>query len=261
MTVLTNTKMKALFEQAGVGIANSKENPLVLEKIEDFGYTPESLLEAEALYNEAEHLYLTKGPKKGRKINLSIQLRNKIDEIHRVYLTYVRVLRRDLYDDPGLLKELQLVGPRDLTVSGKVKESKEFYKNCLDNHGGKLADVVLKYGLTPEKLQTRLDGIADVEQDRNFRASMVMDSEKTTEDRNKVVYKLFTWWRNYRDVLVYVFRDDPQQLEALKVKGYSLGYKPANKSSNGEEPPETPEPSEPPTGETPGTQIQENARQ
>lgn len=240
MTVLTNTQMKELFERAGICIANSRENPLILEKVVDFGYTPESLLEAEALYNEAENLYLTKGPKKGRKINLSIQLRNKIDEIHRVYMTYVRVLRRDLHDDPGLLKELLLVGNRDFTVSGKVKESKEFYKNCLDNHGGKLAEVVVKYGLTPEKLQTRMDGIADVELDRNFRASMVMDSEKTTEDRNKVIYKLYTWWRNYRDVLVYVFRDDPQQLEALRVKGYSLGYKPASKSSNGEEDPETP---------------------
>jgi len=260
MTVLTNTQMKELFEQAGIGIANSKDNPLLLDSVRDFGYTQESLLEAEALYKEAENLYLTQGPKKGRKINLSIQLRDKIDEIHRVYMTYVRVLRRDLYDDPGLLKELLLVEAWDFTFSGKLKESKEFYKNCMDNHGGKLGEVVLKYGLSLERLQTHLDSITDVELDRNFRASMVMDSEKTTEDRNKVIYRLYTWWRNYRDVLVYVFRKDPQQLEAFKITGYSMGYKPASKSANGGEAPETPEPSEPPTGETPGTQLQENVQ-
>jgi hypothetical protein len=252
MRRLSTKEVRQLFEEAGIGIENSKDNQMVFHKVQDFGHTPESLVEAESLYDEAEALYLTKGPKKGKKINLSIQLRNKIDDIHRIYMIYVKSLRRDLIDEPGLLKELLLVGARDFSFAGKIKEPKEFYKNCHDNHGGKIGEVVLKYGLTPEKLQVRLDSIADVEKDKSFRALLVMDSEKTTEDMYKVIYKLYTWWRNYRDALIYVFRDDPQQLEAFKIKGYSLGYKPKSQNSTGEEPPENPE-----TPETPETPAAE----
>ncbi|NIM10732.1 MAG: hypothetical protein GTO45_02050, partial [Candidatus Aminicenantes bacterium] len=47
-------------------------------------------------------------------------------------------------------------------------------------------------------------------------------------------------------VLLYVFRDDPQQLEAFKLKGYSLGYKPASSSGSGEEEPQDGQPAEEP---------------
>ncbi len=244
MRILTKKEMKELFEESGIAIENSKGDPVVLGKVQEFGYTAESLAAAEALHIEAETLYLEKGPKSGKKISLSIQLKNKIDEIHRHYMVYVKVLRIDLADDPGLLKELQLVDERDFTVSGKIKEPKEFYKNCLESN--KLAEVVVNYGLTPEKLQAHLDSIAEVEKDKSVRALLVRDAEKTTEDRNKVVFKLYTWWRSYKTVLLYVFRDDPQQLEAFKLKGYSLGYKPASSSGSGEEEPQDGQPAEEP---------------
>jgi hypothetical protein len=86
-----------------------------------------------------------------------------------------------------------------------------------------------------------------VENDKNYRAILVKDAEKTTEDRNKVILKLYNWWMNYKSVLIYVFKDDRQQLEAFKIKGYSIGYVP-RKSSSGEE-----EPTEPPAPPTPTT--------
>jgi hypothetical protein len=180
MRTFTKREMKGLLEEVGTAIKNSKDNPLVLEKIQEFGYTAESLAAAEALHKEAEALYLDKGPKSGRKISLSIQLRKKIDDIHNHYMVYVKILRIGLSDDPGLLKEFQLVDERDFTVSGKVIEPKEFYKNCLESN--KLAEVVVNYGLTPEKLQAHLDSIAEVEKDRSFRALLVSEAEKTTED-------------------------------------------------------------------------------
>lgn len=236
MRVFSKKEMTQLFEESGIGIKNSKDDPVVLGRVQEFGYTAENLAAAEALHTEAETLYLEKGPKSGKKINLSIQLKKKIENIHRHYMVYVKILRINLAEDPGLLKEFQLVDERDFSVSGKIMEPKEFYKNCLESN--KLAEVVVNYGLTAEKLQAHLDSIAEVEQDKSFRALLVRDAEKTTEDRNKAVYKLYTWWRSYKTVLLYVFKDDPQQLEAFKLKGYSLGYKPAGSSSSGSEEPQ-----------------------
>jgi hypothetical protein len=225
-----------------------------LDKVQPFGYTPGNFAGAEALHKEAERLYLAKGPKAGQKISLSIQLRADIDEIHQFYMLYVKLLRRELKNEPGLLQELQLIGDRDFSISGKIKQSKGFYLNCRDNQ--KVGAVVTKYGLTTEQLQAHLDKIEVIEGDKTVQAVMVKEAEKTTEDRNKVFRQLNDWWQNYKLVLIFVFKDDPQQLEAFKIKGYSEGYKPKRKEKTPEG--EEPDPEQPGTGqETQDTQEPE----
>ena len=245
MRRLSKVQMKELFDESGAGIANSKDNPMVLEKVVGFGYTRDSLVAAETDYTTAESLYLQKGPKVGLKLSVSIQLRKKIDDIHHLYRLYAKMLKREHREDTGLLHELQLLGERDYTLTGKIKEAKAFYKNCLDHP--KLLPIVAKVGLTTEMLQLQMSKIAEVENDKNYRAILVKEAEKTTEDRNKVILKLYDWWMNYKAVLIYVFKDDQQQLEAFKIKGYSIGYVPKKSSSDEEEPPEPPAPPTPTT--------------
>ncbi|MCP5106893.1 MAG: hypothetical protein GY950_26145, partial [bacterium] len=71
MRKLSKIQMKKLFEESAIGIENSKDDPLVIEKVSEFGYTAEALLDAEALYKEAEKLYMEQGPKAGQKVSLS----------------------------------------------------------------------------------------------------------------------------------------------------------------------------------------------
>ncbi len=236
MRSFTRKRMKELFDEASAGIKNSRGNAQVLERVAPFGYTEESLSAGEELLKKAERLYLEKGPKKGKKINVSMKLRKDIKEIHAHYILYVNVLRRELREDAGLQEELQLKGERDNSLVGMVKEPKGFYLYCLEHD--KVGAVVIKYGLSKEKLESCLEQIAVVEKDSQYRALLVMESEKATEDRNKAVLALSDWWQNYRDVLKYVFRDDPQQLEGFKIKAYSDGYKrrSGTEEENGKEP-------------------------
>jgi hypothetical protein len=254
MRIFTRKEMKRLIDEVGAGIENSQNNPLVLGKVQGFGFTPENFTATEAIRLEAERLYLTKGPKAGQKISLSIQLREEIEQIHSIFMVYEKMLRRDLKDDPALFSEFSLSGRRDYSISGKIKEPKGFYLNCQDNE--KVGAYVTKYGLTPEAIQTHLDRIADLEKNKTVQAVLVKESEKTTEDRNKIFLQLNNWWNNYKTVLLHVFKDDPQQLEALRIKGYSLNYKPKRGGSDeGEEPQgaePVEEPAEPPAEEPQG---------
>ncbi|MDQ1349875.1 MAG: hypothetical protein QG657_176 [Acidobacteriota bacterium] len=262
MRRFSKAEMKELFDEASAGIANSIDNQMVLEKVAGFGYTRDSLVEAGTTYSEAETLYLQKAPKVGLKLSLSIQVRNKIDNIYELYMLYVNMLRRDHRENIGLLHELLLLGERDHTVLGKIKDAKAFYKNCLDHP--KLQPIVVKVGLTVEMLQTQMAKITEVENDKNYRAILVKEAEKTTEDRNKVILKLYNWWMNYKSVLIYVFKDDQQQLEAFKIKGYSIGYVPKKNSSDEEEPTEPAEPPAPPapaeSTPAPATQVQKKQK-
>jgi len=227
MRVFTKKQMKQLLDESGIGIENSRDNPVVLEKVSPFGITPENFTNAENLYKRAETLFLEKGPKTGRKIALTMEVRIEIDEIHDEFMIFAKMLRRDLRHDIPLYKMFNLNVPRDYTIVGKIMEPKGFYTNCLADK--KIGPVAGNYGLTPESLQAKLDRITAVEKDKSVRALMVKDSEKATEERNQVFVQLNDWWQNYRLVLIYVYRDDPQQLEAFKITAYSEGYKPNRK--------------------------------
>ena len=73
MRRFTKAQMKSLLEEVEAGIKNSKDNSMVLEKVQEFGYTPQTFTDAENLRQEAEGLYLATGPRAGQKISLSIQ--------------------------------------------------------------------------------------------------------------------------------------------------------------------------------------------
>ena len=123
MRRFSRKEMKSLLDDVGTGIKNSKDNPLVLEKVQEFGFTMENFTSTEELRKQAERLFLEKGPKAGQKISLSIQLREQIDEIHQLFMIYEKMVRRDLKDDPALFSEFDLDGTRDYSISGKIKES------------------------------------------------------------------------------------------------------------------------------------------
>ena len=223
MRVFSKKQMKQLLDESGIGIENSRDNQMVLEKVSPFGLTPESFTTGENLFKRAETLFMEKGPKTGKKVALGMEVRNEIDEIHDEFMVYAKMLRRDLIHDIPSFQRFNLNVPRDYTYVGKIKETKGFYTNCLTDET--IAPVAAGYGLTPESLQAKLDRITAVEKDKSVRALMVKDSEKATEERNNVFVQLNDWWQNYRVVLMHVFRDDRQQLEAFKITAYSDGYK------------------------------------
>jgi len=229
----TNRLMKELLENVRVAIKNSLKNADVLEKVLEFGVTGESFTAAEELLKKTETLYMLKGPRAGQKVALSIQVKDRINNIHKSFMIYVKLIRTDLKKDPAFFREFNLSGRRDTTVTGKVKEPKAFYRNCLDNE--KVGNyVAARHGLTREKIDTLMAEIADIEKELENRATLIKEAEQTTRERNEVFQELSDWWINYRRILTHVFRDDPQRLEEFNITAYSEGYKP-NKKKKPEE--------------------------
>ena len=226
--------MKELLENVRVAIKNSLKNADVLEKVLEFGITGESFTTAEELLKTSESLYMEKGPRAGQKLGLSIQVRDRINKIHDDFMIYVKLIRTDLKRDPALFSEFNLSGRRDSTFTGKVKEPKTFYQNCLDNE--KVGNyVAAKHGLTQAKIQGLMAEIAELENELEKRATLIKDAEQATQKRNEAFRELSDWWINYRRILAYVFRDDPQRLEEFNITAYSEGYKPHPKKKTDED--------------------------
>jgi hypothetical protein len=224
----TNKLMKELLENVRVAIKNSLKNADVLEKVLEFGLSGESFTTAEELLKKAETLYITKGPRTGQKLSLSIQVKDRINNIHKSFMIYVKLIRTSLKKDPAFFSEFNLSGKRDTTVTGKINEPKTFYQNCLDNE--KVGNyAAAKHGLTREKIETLMAEIAELEKELEKRATLIKDAEQATQERNKVFRELSDWWINYRRILTHVFRDDPQRLEEFNITAYSEGYKPNKK--------------------------------
>jgi hypothetical protein len=229
----TNKLMKELLENVRVAIKNSLKNADVLEKVSGFGMNAEAFTKAEDLLVKAESLYMKKGPQVGQKVSLSIQVTKKIDKIYDDFMIFAKMIRTDLKKDPAFFSEFNLSRKRDRTITGKVKEPKTFYQNCLDNE--KIGNfMATKHGLTREKIDALLAEIAAVEKELENKATMIKNAEEATQKRNEVFQELSDWWLNYRRLLTHVFQDDPQRLEEFNITAYSEGYKPIRKKKTDE---------------------------
>ena len=222
-----------LHKDAGTAIGNLIDNTPVLEKIQEYGFVNDNLVEKQTLLQDMEKLMRETETKAGEKTAFYMRLTEKIEEIHKICMLHILYLRRDLKDKPDLLKEYQLNGKREQTTLGKLRDAKKFFENCKDITG--LGEQVQNYGLTPEKLTDILGEIALLEQEAKQWAILKKDAEKATEERNKVFKELNTFWMKLKATLTHVFRDDLQQLEAFSITAYSEGYKRKPKKTNSTE--------------------------
>jgi hypothetical protein len=108
-----------------------------------------------------------------------------------------------------------------------LEYAKAFYSRCQDIEG--LAPQVTTYGLTPERLETLQAEIVKIEEDEDYRTILKKDTETSTVARNKLAERLNDIWFKYRATLLFVLKEDPQQLEAFGIVVYSEGYKPKKK--------------------------------
>ena len=233
MRVFTRSKMRNILYEADIYLKNSIGKQMVLEKVKPFNYDEEALNAGQEIYIEAERLYLESVPIRGKKVNFGGIVKKRVNNCHKIFMIHVKKLRRELADDQGLLREFGVYGPRDFSYKGKIKEAKEFYKNCLENET--IGTVAGSYGLPKEKLEEYMNEIAEIESDEAYKAIVIKESEKTTDELHKAMLKLYNWCKNYKDVLVFVFQDDRQQLEAFKIPAYSEGYDPHKKKKPGED--------------------------
>ncbi|MCP5046626.1 MAG: hypothetical protein GY940_05615 [bacterium] len=227
MNRYTKKEVQTLLDESIVGIENSLRSPPVMARVLEFNYDAKNFRRAKKLHKKAEKFFIGSGLKTGKKVSLSIRLNGWIGEIHLRFMLYEKLIRRDLRDDPALFMQFGLESSRDYTVSGKIMEPKGFYRNILENE--RLSEYVVKFGLTEEKLNIHLGEIDKVEVDENYRAVLKSIAEKANQDKHRVYQQLNDWWIGYKMVLVYLYRDDPQQLEAFKITAYSEGYKPKRK--------------------------------
>jgi hypothetical protein len=223
-------KITKLHKDAGTAVGNLIDNTPVLEKIQEYGFINEDLVEKQTLLQDMEKLMRETETKAGKKAAFYMRLAEKIEEFHKICMLHIFYLRRDLNNKPDLIKEFQLNGKREQTTLGKLRGAKKFFKNCQDITG--LGEQVQSYGLTSEKLTEILDEIALLEQEAKQWAVLKKDAEKATDERNKVFKELNTFWLKLKATLTHVFRDDQQQLEAFNITGYSEGYKRKTKKTN-----------------------------
>ena len=220
----TPKKIRALLKKSRKGIYNSLENESVLTLVQEFGYTTERLTELKTLHQTVESSILQRDNKQGMKVALNMRIVNAIDNIYSRSRLYVKYLRRDLKNVPDKITEYLLDAPVARTTGERLTYAASFYKRCMEFEG--LAALVAAYGLTAEKSTGFLDEIAQIEKDDDYKAILKGETETSTVARNQLAEQLSDEWVKYKDTLMFVLKEDPQQLEAFGILVYSEGYKP-----------------------------------
>jgi hypothetical protein len=232
-----------ILQNSKQGFENSLSNETVLGKVSNFGFSRERLEKDLELNQNADKLFRTKGQKKSTKLSLNFQFSRKLKENTGTFITFRKILRKAFWQDPGILLELQLTTDFSRSIPSSIEKMKEFYELVLNKE--QLLSKVSFYGLTKEKIESELASINEIEKNALEKGLGKMETEKATQDRDKIFQLLLKEWGLYKEVLIACFyKEDPQFLEGFGVRVPSAGFYQRKKKKE-----ETPPTDNPPAGE------------
>jgi hypothetical protein len=225
-------QMDDLLTEARISINNAKNNEDLKVRLAEFGYDEAALNEGYALYEKAEKLCSAKRIKYSEQYIVSNELNRKIEKANEHYMNFVKVLRKAFKRDFNTLTALGLKGERSKRLAGWIAQAKDFYDIAMSKED--IFTKLQRYGITKEKLQTGLDLLADVETTDEYQENLKGKAQYSTEERDKVVQELDDWMAPYEETCRIAFKDEPQQLERLKIPALSEDYKKSKRRKKGE---------------------------
>ncbi|MCP5048915.1 MAG: hypothetical protein GY940_17220 [bacterium] len=137
------------------------------------------------------------------------------DKAFGSYAGLVDRLRKEFYDDPQILAELELKGGRARTIAGFIDQSSRFYGACLTKD-----TIVAKLGainITPEMIQSGKDDLEAYKTARSDFDEVKGRCQSLYATREKAFKPLRAWVALFKAAAKIAFADNLQELERLKI--------------------------------------------
>jgi hypothetical protein len=205
----------AVLFQAGLRINNSLADDMVKIAVAPFGFTEEKLNQGKALLTEAETLYESQQKEYGDVDGAQNQLVELREQAHKVYMSMLVIARIALKNNVQATTTLELGGERASTISGWLKQTRNFYRALLANSDWK--EAMMAYGQAEEDLNHALQAVDAV----NLAAEQVKkemgDAQNATGKRDMKFEELIEWVRDYEKVARIALANQPQLLEKLGI--------------------------------------------
>lgn len=200
------------FASARVMIRNAKNHPVIQQKLAEWGYSQQHMLqgtvaleELEAVQQEQEECYNTKS-------NIDRNWRTQLASLRKSYAEHRAVAKIVFRHQPELLQRLRLHQPMPRRQPDWVMQTRAFYRVIVSE-----SKEMQKLGIKAEDLtqtQATVNALLNLQEQR---LQCKGDAESATQKRNEVRAKLRAWQQEFIRMAKMALKDDPQLLEVLGI--------------------------------------------
>ncbi|MCR9251675.1 MAG: hypothetical protein NXI20_14715 [bacterium] len=202
---------RILFSQNA--ITNALNVPTIQSALANFGYDETKLGEGASLLETAQTLQDKQVKEYGEQFSATDELHLVKANANSLYLVHLKLARIALKDNRGLQESLMLNGRRKLSNSGWLHQAKTFYTNALSNP--EIAQSLLPFGLTAEKLTEAQNLVLDVESKLATQLTEKGEAQQATANRDQALDDLMEWINDFKTVAKLALESDKQLLEVL----------------------------------------------
>ena len=222
-----------------VAINNALKFTDIKERLLNHGYDETRLQEGKKLYEEAFNLLNEFNEIHAKQIGITENLNSKMKEAYDTYMGYAKMARFAVNEDIGHIKLLQLDGKRLQRQEGWTGQAIRFYQEALKHE-----DILQKlgvYNITKEKLEAGLALVKDALSLDSDQENIKGSAQQLITKRDKKFKKHRQWMNPFRQACRIEFKDDPQNIERLKIDALSDGYVRKKKKKKDDNEPKTEE--------------------
>lgn len=208
-------KLSDIIQQQRILINNSLSDPIISERMAEYGYTQEIIQQGKAILDEVEQLYQKQKKEYGEYYEAKSDFSTAYDSFHNVYIRDLKFARIAFISKPATLDKIAASGVRFVSISKYIEQAKTFYKSFIDDEN--LVTAMAKFGYTLEHFQNQYNAIENFNNLIETSAKEQGDAQQATKARDAKIDELLSWTSIYRKVAFLAFEEDAQYLEKLGI--------------------------------------------
>ena len=222
-----------------VAINNALELTDIKERLLNHGYDETRLQEGKKMYEEAFNLLNEFKAAHAEQVGITKTLNKEMKKAYSTYMDYAKMARFAVEEDDGLIELLQLDGQRGTRQEAWTGQAIRFYQEAL-----KREDILQKLGvfaITKEKLEAGLALVKEALSLDSKQENKKGIAQQLITRRDKSFRKHTQWMSPFKQACRIEFKDDPQNIERLKIDALSDGYVRKKKKKKDDNEPKTEE--------------------
>lgn len=212
---MPNQSIDARLLAAQVAIENALNDTEVQGYLSQYGYDDARLNEGKALYDSAQTMHQKQKAEYGDQFAATEAVQTALENANAEYMRLVKVARVALKGDRAAFQKLDLNGKRKVSMSGWLRQARQFYTNALA-----AADIISKlgqFGITSERLQTGKELVDAVETANAAQEKEKGEAQQATLERDAALEKLDDWMSDFTAIARVALEEKPQLLEKLGI--------------------------------------------
>jgi hypothetical protein len=213
------SKLKVSLEDrlhaADLAIGGALADADVQSHLSAFNWDAQRIQQGKALYNTAQQLVQKQRAEYGDQYNATEALNAVWKEADAAYMRYLKVARVALKNDTGAWQKLDLNGERKQTLSGWLKQARQFYAGALGD--ATLLTKLGECGITLAKLTAGSAQVDSVEAASVTQAKERGEAQDATKARDAALESLDDWMSDFIAIARVALEDQPQLLEKLGI--------------------------------------------